>query len=313
MYDYEDSYEETGIDENVGAGRLRDALRTGSIEDTALESCRVSTFGDAGVMSNDATWCSACPTAPSFRSPSCRAGDTACLTMALAQAETLSNRSVAEAAPASKYTRAYSKEAISCASSAFPDPASASPARPPSAPCSEQPHGAWVHVCARRLGHDPQGLHDLDDYLRAIREEHFTVSDNVVYHFRISTQAGVSPEMTHPFPLSNRPACRKLTCAAARAGVAHNGVIPDQRPSNERYTTASPQTTTVIAFITDCLSHIIRRRLTCATCACWDSISQIAQSRFAIMDGGGYIATVQFIDERGLLFSNASYPSRRMR
>ena len=45
-----------------------------------------------------------------------------------------------------------------------------------------------------------------------------------------------------------------------------------------------------------------------------DSIFQIAQSKFAIMDGSGYIATVgTFINERGLLFSNASYLPWRMR
>ena len=38
------------------------------------------------------------------------------------------------------------------------------------------------------------------------------------------------------------------------------------------------------------------------------ALSGLAQSKFAIMDGGGYIATVgEFIHARGLLFSNASY------
>ena len=39
-----------------------------------------------------------------------------------------------------------------------------------------------------------------------------------------------------------------------------------------------------------------------------DTIWQLAQSKFAIMDGGGYVATVgQFLNRDGLLFSNASY------
>ena len=55
LYDYEDSYEETGIDENVVQDALFGMLcGDWSVEDTALESCRVSTFRDAGVMSNDA-------------------------------------------------------------------------------------------------------------------------------------------------------------------------------------------------------------------------------------------------------------------
>ena len=93
-----------------------------------------------------------------------------------------------------------------------------------------------------------------------------------------------------------------------RVGVAHNGVIPlTSDPSNERYSDTA-------IFITDYLSHIIRRRADLRDQRVLDSIFQIAQSRFAIMDGGGYIATVgKFIDERGLLFSNASYLPWRMR
>ena len=164
------------------------------------------------------------------------------------------------------------------------------------------PHGAGYMVARDGWVTIHKGFMDLDDYLRAIREEHFTVSDNVVYHFRIRTQAGVSPEMTHPFPLSNRPARLRKLDLRCRVGVAHNGVIPlTSDPSNERYSDTA-------IFITDYLSHIIRRRADLRDQRVLDSIFQIAQSRFAIMDGGGYIATVgEFIHERGLLFSNASY------
>lgn len=43
-------------------------------------------------------------------------------------------------------------------------------------------------------------------------------------------------------------------------------------------------------------------------------IGQLAQSKLAIMDRTGYIATVGgFINERGLLFSNTSYQAFRYR
>ena len=67
------------------------------------------------------------------------------------------------------------------------------------------PHGAGYMVARGGRVQIHKGFMDLGDYLRAIRTEHFTASDSVVYHFRISTQAGVNPEMTHPFPLSNQP------------------------------------------------------------------------------------------------------------
>ena len=170
------------------------------------------------------------------------------------------------------------------------------------------PHGAGYMFARDGWVTIHKGFMDLDDYLRAIREEHFTVSDSVVYHFRISTQAGVSPEMTHPFPLSNRPARLRKLDLRCRVGVAHNGVIPlTSDPSNERYSDTA-------IFITDYLTRMIHRRADLRDQRVLDEIFQIAQSRFVIMDGGGYIATVvKFIDERGLLFSNASYLPWRMR
>ena len=164
------------------------------------------------------------------------------------------------------------------------------------------PHGAGYMFARDGWVTIHKGFMDLDDYLRAIREEHFTAADSVVYHFRISTQAGVGPEMTHPFPLSTRPERMRQLDLRCRVGVAHNGVIPlTSDPRNERYSDTA-------IFITDYLSHIIRRRADLRDQRVLDSIFQIAQSRFAIMDGGGYIATVgKFIDERGLLFSNGSY------
>ena len=96
-----------------------------------------------------------------------------------------------------------------------------------------------------------------------------------------------------------------LSC---RVGVAHNGVIRlTSDPNNERYSDTA-------IFITDYLSQIILRRADLRDQRVLDSIFQIAQSKFAIMDGRGYIATVgKFIDEHGLLFSNASYLPWRMR
>ena len=173
---------------------------------------------------------------------------------------------------------------------------------------NRNPHGAGYMFARDGWVTIRKGFMDLDDYLQAIRAEHFTTSDSVVYHFRISTQAGVNPEMTHPFPLSNQPARLRKLDLRCRVGVAHNGVIPlTSDPSNERYSDTA-------IFITGYLSHIIRRRADLRDQRVLDSIFQIAQSRFAIMDGGGYIATVgKFIDERGLLFSNASYLPWRMR
>ena len=69
---------------------------------------------------------------------------------------------------------------------------------------NRNPHGAGYMFARDGKVTISKGYMDIDSFLEAIRAEHFTAKDPVVYHFRISTQAGVNPEMTHPFPLSNK-------------------------------------------------------------------------------------------------------------
>ena len=164
------------------------------------------------------------------------------------------------------------------------------------------PHGAGYMFArgGRVIIH--KGFMNPDDYLRAIREEHFTAADSVVYHFRISTQAGVNPEMTHPFPLSNQPGRLRRLEQSCRIGVAHNGIIRlTSDPNNKRYSDTA-------IFVADYLSQILHTRADLRDRRKLSVVYQLAQSKFAIMDGGGYVATVgAFIQERGLLFSNGSY------
>ena len=164
------------------------------------------------------------------------------------------------------------------------------------------PHGAGFMYAGDGRVMIHKGFMDMDEYIRAVHREHFTSQDSVVYHFRISTQAGVNPEMTHPFPLSNQPGRMRQLDASCRCGVAHNGIIHlTSDPNNTRYSDTA-------IFITDYLSQIIHRRSDLRDRNVLDSIFQMARSKFAIMDGSGYVATVgEFINEHGLLFSNASY------
>lgn len=147
-----------------------------------------------------------------------------------------------------------------------------------------------------------KGFMSLDELLNALRQEHFTAKDSVVYHFRISTQAGVNPEMTHPFPLSNQPRMMRALDLTCRCGIAHNGVIRlTSDPDNKRYSDTA-------IFITDYLSRIIRRKTDLKDEATLALVWKLAQSKLAIMDGDGYVATVgHFIDDHSLLFSNDSY------
>ena len=147
-----------------------------------------------------------------------------------------------------------------------------------------------------------KGFMNVDEYLEAIRAEHFTAKDPVVYHFRISTQAGVNPEMTHPFPLSNRIEHMKVLDVECPCGVAHNGVIRlTADPRNREYSDTA-------LFIANYLSLIIREPGDLKDERVLELIHRLAGSKLAIMDADGYIATVgEYINQKGLLFSNASF------
>ena len=164
------------------------------------------------------------------------------------------------------------------------------------------PHGAGYMFAREGRVHIHKGFMDIDSFLSAIKAEHFTTKDSVVYHFRISTQAGVNPEMTHPFPLSNRLERMEKLDTTCRIGVAHNGVIRlTADPDNRRYSDTA-------LFITQYLRVLIQRREDLRDRRVLDTVWNLAQSKFAIMDGGGYVATVgEFLNQDGLLFSNASY------
>ena len=170
----------------------------------------------------------------------------------------------------------------------------------------ENPHGAGYMYARNGMVHISKGYMNIDDFLSALHDEHFTAKDPVVYHFRISTQAGVNPQMTHPFPLSNQRAHMKALDVNCGCGIAHNGIIRlTTDPSNKEYSDTA-------IFITDYLSAIIRRPDDLKDPQVLQLIHRLAGSKLAIMDGSGYIATVgNFINDKGLLYSNGSYRGSR--
>ena len=169
------------------------------------------------------------------------------------------------------------------------------------------PHGAGFMYARDGKVHISKGYMDVDEYIEAVERANFTAADSVVYHFRISTQAGVGPAMTHPFPLSNQLEHMKALEVTCPCGVAHNGVIMlTTDPSNHEYSDTA-------IFIVDYLSGIIKCGYDLRDQETLDYIFHLARSKFAIMDGTGYVATIgTFINNRGLLFSNDSFQIRRL-
>lgn len=164
------------------------------------------------------------------------------------------------------------------------------------------PDGAGYMVARDGKVTISKGFMDVDEYIEAIRAEHFTAKDPVVYHFRISTQAGVNPEMTHPFPLSNRIEHMKVLDVECSCGVVHNGIIRLTTDRNNR------EYSDTALFIANYLSLIIREPGDLKDERVLTLIHRLAGSKLAIMDGDGYIATVgEYINQKGLLFSNTSF------
>lgn len=147
-----------------------------------------------------------------------------------------------------------------------------------------------------------KGFMTFNDFIKAVEAENFTAADPVVYHFRISTQAGVTPFMTHPFPLtSNLSNCRALD-VKCKCGVVHNGIIRMTTDPRDRVYNDTAR------FITKYLVKILRKPADLHDDAIAEIIEALTNSKFAIMDGDGDIMTVgRFIEDNGLLFSNLTY------
>lgn len=164
------------------------------------------------------------------------------------------------------------------------------------------PHGAGYMVARNGRVEISKGFMDFDTFLHAVQYERFTEDDSVVYHFRISTQAGTTPEMTHPFPLTSNICKTRMLDVACPIGVAHNGIIRlTSDPHDKDYSDTAH-------YIAEFLRYLVRSPADLRNGAILDAIERTTNSRWALMDATGYVATVgNFIEDDGLLFSNASY------
>ena len=164
------------------------------------------------------------------------------------------------------------------------------------------PHGAGYMYARNGRVNLHKGFMDWKDFERAVKAEKFTENDAVVYHFRISTQAGICPTMTHPFPLTSRlEMCEKfdLKCDI---GIAHNGIVRMTSDSKEK------RFSDTALFITEYMTKLIRNRDDLSDWAILDMIDHLTNSKWALMDKFGNIATVgNFVKDGGILFSNSTY------
>ena len=154
-----------------------------------------------------------------------------------------------------------------------------------------------------------KGFMTFSDFINAIRAEHFSRKDSVIYHFRISTQAGKTPFMTHPFPITDDLSlCEKLDIICPIA-IAHNGIIPvTSNPNEKRYSDTA-------LFVTRFLSKLINNS-ECLTDSCTlETIEMLGGfSKFAILEKSGQITTIgNFTKLNGILLSNTYHVETKWR
>ncbi len=167
---------------------------------------------------------------------------------------------------------------------------------------TRNPHGAGFMVATGQHVEIHKGYMNVSDLLQDTRN--FTSDDAVVWHFRISTQAGITPEMTQPFPLLSALGYMEELDVACDIGVAHNGIIPMTSTGSTRYSDTA-------LFVSRYMPRLIRYQKDLRDPATLEILKELTRSKLAIMDKSGYVAVVGgFLREKnGLLFSNGSYQS----
>lgn len=166
------------------------------------------------------------------------------------------------------------------------------------------PHGAGYMYARNGKVTIHKGFMDCDELMDQLAYENFTPDDVVIYHFRISTQAGVNPEMTHPFPLSDQKEHLMALDLQCACGIAHNGIIPVTS------TKAKTDMSDTALFIQNYVPHILRTPDDLRSASVLNVVKGlIGTSKLAILDSSGYVATVgHFIKaDQGLLYSNSTY------
>ena len=165
------------------------------------------------------------------------------------------------------------------------------------------PHGAGFMFAQCGRVHYEKGFMTWSDFWSAVSTMHFTKRDSVAYHFRISTQAGVNPAMTHPFPLSADLSEHVRLCGSCDVAIMHNGIIRLTTDKNEkRYSDTS-------LFVARYMPLVVKDPDSLDNQRVLDVLSILAESKLAIMRGDGRVFTVgRFYEQSsGLLVSNEYY------
>lgn len=170
---------------------------------------------------------------------------------------------------------------------------------------NSNPDGAGIMYNQGGKVNIAKGFMDFKSFWQFHQDRKFDRSTAIVYHFRIATAGGTSPENCHPFPISdNEELLKKLSIEGEDIALCHNGIIPINTPKHLSDTQV---------FIKDILAGV-KGELIAKNASIIKLVERAtAGSRFALLYGnGGIITSGQgwIPDSNGLIFSNDSYLPR---
>ncbi len=167
------------------------------------------------------------------------------------------------------------------------------------------PDGAGMCWSDGNKVHIEKGFMSLDKLLGRLNNLHDMLTESpVILHFRIATHGRISPQNTHPFPISDN--IKELTKRryTTDLAIAHNGVI-DIVPRKG---------------ISDTMEYIMTRLypikkknpLFYQNELYLDNIEREIRSKMAIMNGYGNIKLIgKFTVDNGIYYSNSSYKAQK--
>lgn len=152
-----------------------------------------------------------------------------------------------------------------------------------------------------------KGFNNDEDMTRHMRETEKIIGSlenyEVGIHFRIATRGAITPENSHPFPISsNVDELLKLSTVATHAMI-HNGVIwglDDEKPLSDTQ-----------IFVKRCLSKFSFDDLFDDAISTLINMATVGSSILIISTGGGWIRFGDWIKDDGIYYSNRTYSCSR--
>jgi len=164
-------------------------------------------------------------------------------------------------------------------------------------------HGAGFMYPASDGVHIHKGFMSLKDFNEGIKPYKYLTDTPIVMHFRISTHAGVIPEMTQPFPVTSKTKKLKRLDTMGQVGVAHNGVISMTNDAKTISDTA--------LFIKRYMSYLIKDSEYYKDPRIAEMIEQMIGSKMAVLSTDGHCELLGsgWQEDGGIWYSNTTYKS----